>query len=411
MRMAIVGSGISGLGLAHLLDPIHDVEVFEADSRIGGHTHTVEVEEDGRRIPVDMGFIVYNERTYPNLVKLFANLKVATQASNMSFALRDDALDFEWGTLRWTSLFAQRRNLIRPTFWRMFADMIAFNNRTCALLDCGALDDPRLSLGEFLANEGYSREFIDFYLIPMGASVWSTDAQRMLDFPMLALARFFKNHGWFDIRNRPVWRTVVGGSRSYVEAILKGLRGKVHSSSPVLGLRRLRKDGGELAGVELQIGGASARKEVFDGVILACHSGQALKILGSEATQKERELLTAFPYQRNEAILHTDTNLLPRRQKAWSAWNYRSPSHPRAPVGVTYNMNILQSLPARQTYCVSLNSRPRSTLEKSYRSSTPSIRSSRWRATPRSSAKKKSAAVTRSGTAGPIGAMAFMKMA
>ena len=342
MKIAVVGAGISGLAAAWLLAQRHQVTLFEAADYLGGHTHTVDVEVAGQRFPVDTGFLVFNHRTYPNLTAMFRALGVETVASDMSFAvsLADPAL--EWAGSSLTTLFAQKRNLARPGFWRMLQDTLRFNRTTAGV------SLPELTLGDYLAQERYSAEFRDWYLLPMAAAIWSCPTEAMLEYPLASFVRFARNHGLLQIFDRPRWHTVKGGGRTYVERIVAQLP-DVRLATPVRSVLRDR-DG-------VWLGLPRGDCERFDEVVLACHSDQALALLGSAATPAERRILGAIRYQPNRAVLHTDASLLPRDPRVWSAWNYMSAENIAAPrsVSVSYLINQLQPLPVSAPVIVSLN--------------------------------------------------------
>jgi predicted NAD/FAD-binding protein len=356
MRIAIVGSGISGLSVAHTLQGRADITLFEAGDYFGGHTHTVDVTLPGAHGPVthgvDTGFLVYNERTYPNLVRLFAELGVETTQADMSFSVQAAQHDLEWSGSDLGSVFAQRRNLVRPRFWRMLSDIHRFNQLATQLALQGkdaALAQP---IGDFLQVHGFSKPFRDWYLLPMISCIWSCPPQQMLAFPVATLIRFCHNHGLLQITQRPQWLSVRGGSREYVRRIVAGLR-DARLNTPVLAIQRM---GG---GVMVR---TAQGTEFFDQVVLACHSDQALQLLGNDATALERQVLGAVGYQPNRAVLHTDASLLPRRQTAWAAWNFESAAKPDAPqsdnpgnVCLHYLINRLQALPWKQPVIVSLN--------------------------------------------------------
>jgi len=342
MKIAIIGSGIAGNVAAHHLHREHDITVFEAGGHAGGHTHTHDIELHGRSYAVDTGFIVFNDRTYPNFIRLLENLGVAWQESSMSFSVRDEASGLEYNGTSLDTLFAQRRNLLRPSFLGMVRDILRFNREAPALLDA---PDDTLTLQRFLAQENYGRGFVDHYLVPMGAAIWSTDPQRMLGFPARYFVRFLHNHGMLSVNDRPVWRTVKGGSREYVRRLTAPFASRIRLRTPVRGLRRFASH----VVVETDRGA-----ERFDAAFLACHSDQALALLRDPAAA-EREVLGAIRYQENEAVLHTDTRLLPRARRAWAAWNYHVPPVAMDRVALTYNMNILQRLKAPETLCVTLN--------------------------------------------------------
>lgn len=350
MKLAVIGSGISGLVAAAKLHRRCQLTLFEANDYLGGHTHTVDVESDGQRYAIDTGFIVYNERNYPLFTRLLDDLGVASQPTSMRFSVHDERNGLEYcGSNLWT-LFAQRRNLFRPGFYRLLADILKFNRLARRWLDGSS---GSLTVGEFLAREGFSHTFAEHYLLPMGAAIWSCPMGRFAEFPLQFVAEFFHNHGLLNLVDRPLWRVIQGGSRTYVEALTKPFRDCIRLRTPVE--RVLRRPEG------MVVVPRQRPAEVFDHVIFACHSDQALKLLGDHATATEREVLSAFPYQKNVVVLHTDTSLLPRRRRAWASWNYRvTASGSASPVAtVTYNMNILQGLRARQTFCVTLNAEAR----------------------------------------------------
>jgi uncharacterized protein len=342
MKVAIVGSGIAGLTAAHHLHPEHDITLFEAGGHVGGHVDTHDVELAGQRYAVDTGFIVFNHRTYPRFTELLAELGVASQASDMSFAVSCRKTGLEYNGTSLNALFAQRGNLLRPSFWCMLNDIMRFNREAPKLLQHV---DETLSLGEFLDQGGYGQRFRDYYIVPMGAAIWSTDPAQMLDFPARFFIRFFINHGLLSVSDRPQWRTIQGGSRRYVERLIAPFREKVRLNTPVRGVTRHADH------VDVHLDQGTQR---FDALFLACHSDQALALL-ADPTPAEREVLSAIPYQANQAVLHTDTSLLPKRRLAWAAWNYLMPDGPGGRVRLTYDMNILQDLDAPETLCVTLN--------------------------------------------------------
>lgn len=348
MRIAIVGSGVSGLVAAHLLHPRHDVTVFEARERIGGHVNTIDIpKDDGRTDRVDTGFIVYNEHNYPIFTKLLAKLGVATHASDMSFSVRCDRTGLEYNGSTIGQLFAQRRNLFRPSFHRMLLDILRFNREAAPAIADGAAE---MTLGEYVASAGYGRGLSEHYLLPMGSALWSLPRAQVLDMPAAFFVRFFENHGMLTVDDRPEWRVVTGGSNRYVEKLVEPFRDRIRTGVPV---RRVTRNGLGSAS-EQSTDGVLVDGEAFDHVVFACHSDQALDVL-ADATHAERELLGALPYQENDVVLHTDTSVLPRTRRAWGAWNYHLRGSSDAPATVTYNMNVLQTLDVPQTYCVTLN--------------------------------------------------------
>ncbi|APX94570.1 FAD-dependent oxidoreductase [Halomonas sp. 1513] len=344
-RIAIVGSGISGMAAGHYLAARHEVTLFEADSRLGGHTATVDVGLDGRDYAIDTGFIVFNDWTYPHFQQLLASLGVASQPTEMSFSVHETGRDFEYNGHTLASLFAQRRNLLNPRFYRMLRDILRFNRQASADLAAERLD-PAMTLGDYLAAGGYGEDFRTRYLLPMGAAIWSASIGDLMAFPLQFFVRFFRHHGLLSVSHRPQWYTLVGGSRAYIPALTTAYRERIRLASPVQAIRR------DAQGVTLT---SRHGEERFDQVVLACHADQALAML-SDPSDAEREILAALPYQSNQVVLHTDTRLLPRRRRAWASWNYRLDGRDAdARVSVTYDMNILQRLEAPHTFCVTLN--------------------------------------------------------
>lgn len=344
MRIAIIGSGISGLTCAHLLSRRNEVTVFEAADWIGGHTHTVDIEWHGQRYAVDTGFIVFNDWTYPNFIRLLDSLGVVSRPTEMSFSVNDPDSGLEYNGNSLDSLFAQRGNLLSPGFWGMLRDIVRFNRQVVADLD-GHRIEPGMGLGDYLHTRGYGQRFIHHYIVPMGSAIWSVSRADMLRFPLHFFVRFFRNHGLLSISRRPQWRVIEGGSRSYVEPLCKTFSERIRLNCPVTSVRR------DDTGVVIT---SAAGQERFDKVVFACHSDQALALL-EKPTTSEHEVLGALEYAANEVLLHTDTRLLPSRRKAWASWNYRLGGPAHAPAAVTYNMNILQGLDAPVTFCVSLN--------------------------------------------------------
>lgn len=344
-RIAVIGSGIAGLASAWLLKDHYDVTLFEAESRLGGHTNTVDVTLDGISHPVDTGFLVFNEKTYPNLIALFSMLGVQSVETEMSFSVSLEDPNLEWAGSNLATIFGQKRNLVRRPFWRMLSDILRFNRESATWLAAHGGDE--LNLRDFLQAGRYSAEFADWYLLPMAAAIWSCPTGQMLDMPLATFVRFCRNHGLLQVFDRPLWRTVKGGGREYVQRMAAQLD-DVRLSCPVVAVRR---DEGGLT--VLHARGA----ERFDQVVMACHSDQALNILRGTASAGQQEVLQAVRYQPNRAVLHSDPALLPRNRKLWSAWNYfAAAGEPgRQPVGVSYLINRLQPLPFATPVVVTLN--------------------------------------------------------
>ena len=348
-RIAIVGSGISGMAAGWYLSAQHDVTLFEADSRLGGHTATMDVEVEGQTYAIDTGFIVFNDWTYPHFQHLMASLGAASQATEMSFSVHETARDFEYNGHTLGSLFAQRRNLFYPSFYRLLSDILRFNKQTTKALESQQLPD-YMTLGEYLDRNHYNRDFQQRYLLPMGAAIWSASISDLRAFPLAFFVRFFRNHGLLSVNHRPQWYTLVGGSKSYIPYLTAPYASRIHLNTPVT--RITRNHCGERAGVTIT---TPAGRQHFDQVVLACHADQALAMLG-DATEAEKSILGAMPYQDNEVVLHTDTSLLPRRKRAWASWNYRLDERDtNARISVTYAMNILQRIKSDTTFCVTLN--------------------------------------------------------
>jgi len=343
MRIAIIGTGIGGLGAAHRLHRLHDLTLFEAGDYIGGHTATVDVEHAGRHWAVDTGFIVFNDWTYPNFVALLRELGVDSQRSDMSFSLRCERTGFEYNGTSLNTLFAQRRNLLRPSYLRMLTEILSFNARAQRSL---AFGDPHQTLADYLREHGYSRRLVEQYLVPMGRAIWSASEAAMMSFPARFFIDFFRRHGFLSVNDRPEWRAVRGGSRSYVTTLAAPFRHRIRLRTPVVGVKR------DAHGVALRTAGGDV--ESFDAVLFACHSDQALRIL-DDPTPLEQDLLSAFPYERNEVLLHTDTRMLPRAPLARAAWNYHALERQQQSVAVTYDMNVLMSLPAPARFLVTMN--------------------------------------------------------
>jgi uncharacterized protein len=343
MKIAIVGTGIAGLVAAHRLHPEHEVTVYEAGDRLGGHTNTVAVAaDDGSELAIDTGFIVFNDRNYPNFEALLEELGVASQPSHMGFSVADGEGRFEYSGTPW-GLFARPAHLLSPGFLGMLRDWRRFNREARTLI---GMNGTAPSLGAWLEQRGYSQQFIQRLIVPQASAVWSADPEQMWSFPASFMAEFFENHGMYSLRDRPRWRTVAGGSARYVEAISAPWRERVRLNAPV---RRIERRPGCVL-----IDADGRERERFDQVVVATHSDQALGML-ADPSAAERQMLGAIPYQPNEAVLHTDASLMPRRRAVWSSWNFHLSEEPSRGSTVTYWMNKLQKLPARRNYFVTLN--------------------------------------------------------
>ena len=344
MKIAIIGSGIAGLTSAYLLNRRHDITVFEASDWIGGHTHTVDVEVKGQRYAVDTGFIVFNDWTYPNFIRLLSQLGVGFKDTEMSFSVSDPLSGVEYNGHNINTLFAQRSNLVSPKFIGMVRDILRFNREALNDLNNQRIDAD-MTLGDYLKANGYSERFIQHYIVPMGAAIWSMSLNDMLGFPLQFFVRFFKNHGLLSVSDRPQWCVIEGGSSSYVAPLTESFKQHIRLNCAV---NRVERDGD---GVTVH---SAAGSERFDKVVFACHSDQALALLAAP-TPTEQAILGALPYADNDVVLHTDTRLLPKRPLAWASWNYRLGGPVDQPAAVTYDMNILQGIQSENTFCVSLN--------------------------------------------------------
>ncbi|MEF1226374.1 FAD-dependent oxidoreductase [Vibrio fortis] len=344
-KIAIIGSGISGLTCAHVLDKHHDVTVFEKNDYVGGHTATVDIEHQGKAFSIDTGFIVFNDRTYPNFNKLLEQLGVDRQETEMSFSVHNTGTQFEYNGHSINSLFAQRSNILKPQFWTLILEIIKFNKLCKERFQNHQFTEDE-TLGDFLNHYRFSDFFSQHYILPMGAAIWSTSLEEMEQFELKFFIQFFFNHGLLDITNRPQWYVIPKGSRSYVDVILSRLSKPVQLNSHIKQVTRYESE----VAIEFESGDI----QIFDEVIFACHSDQALALLG-DATEQEKAVLGEIPYSRNEVVLHTDTKLLPDRKLAWASWNYMLDGNSKRPACVTYNMNILQGIEDDTTFCVTLN--------------------------------------------------------
>ena len=344
-RIAVIGAGVSGLTAAWLLAEHHDIEIFEAADYAGGHTNTEQVSSGGRFWPVNTGFIVYNDWTYPNFIKLMDRLGVASEVSDMSFSVDSRRTGLQYNGTSLNTLFAQRRNLLNPRFLKMIREILRFNKETQQQLADQSIDD-RETLSSYLDRNGYSAYFRKFYIVPMGSAIWSAPEVVLERFPIRFFLQFFSNHGMLSVDDRPTWRVITGGSAQYVGKMMDRLDGRLRLNSPVQQVKR------DADGVTVVRAGEEQR---FDQIVFACHSNQALAML-AQPTDAEQQILGAIAYQNNDVVLHTDASVLPSNRRAWAAWNYLIPASSHEPVSVTYNMNILQNFQsAEETFCVTLN--------------------------------------------------------
>ena len=343
MKIAVIGTGISGMLAARMLAADHEVHVFEANEYLGGHTNTIEVEAFGRRYRLDTGFMVFNHRTYPNFIRMLRLLGISEQESDMSFSVRCFRTGLEYQGSSLDGLFAQRRNLVRPAFYRMLLDVLRFNRKALELV---ALEKETSSLGDFLDRYQFSKQFTDHYLVPMGASIWSARPQDFLAFPAQFIVRFFDNHGLLTVRGHPQWKTIPGGAIKYVQALMSPLADRIRLGCPVTSVSRHER--------HVRVTTARNPSEQFDAVVMGAHADQTLRML-ADASATEREVLGAFAYQENEAIVHTDAALLPTRRRAWASWNYSIPEKAERSVVLTYNLNRLQQHESPEPICLTLN--------------------------------------------------------
>jgi predicted NAD/FAD-binding protein len=341
MKIAIIGSGISGNTLAYYLNPHHQIALFESNDRIGGHSHTHHIDIFNQKVSVDTGFIVFNKKTYPNFLKLLHELKVPYENSAMSFSVKDSQKDFEYNGTNLNALFAQRKNFINPSFYKMIREILRFNKSSIILLS----GDEEISLGDYLKRERYSDFFKKYYILPMGSAIWSSNIKTMMQFPAKFFIQFFNNHGMLNINDRPQWLTISGGSINYVDKMIKPFRKKIKLNQNIKYVER-KKDHIAIHHKD--------RVEKFDWVFFACHSDEALKLIKSPSFH-EKNILKAIPYTDNEVILHYDDHFMPKRKLAWAAWNYHIDDNANSPASLTYNMNILQNLKTEVPLLVTLN--------------------------------------------------------
>jgi predicted NAD/FAD-binding protein len=345
MNIAIIGTGISGLTAAYYLQHKHELTIFEKNSEIGGHTATKDIVVNGKSYAIDTGFIVFNDRTYPNFIELIDELGVVSKNTEMSFSVKSAINNLEYGGASFSSLFAQRRNIFNLKHWRMLSDILRFNREVITALDKGHLCEKQ-TLGAYLSEEKYSEAFISSYLVPMGCAIWSSSTTSMLEFPLYFFAKFFKNHGLLSVNDRPQWRVIKGGSKNYLAPLTKNFKQNIKTNSNIKSVVRAESN--------VLITMQNGERHEFDEVIFACHSDQAIRLL-KDITAVEKEVLGAMRYQDNEVVLHTDKTVLPKRKNAWSSWNYWLRKNVQERAVLTYNMNILQGLDSNTTFCVTLN--------------------------------------------------------
>jgi predicted NAD/FAD-binding protein len=359
-RIAIIGTGISGLGCAYFLKHRYQVTMYEKADYVGGHTNTLSINEDGRRVPIDTGFMTYNNVTYPNLTRLFRELGVVSRSSSMSFSVQHLPAKLEFCGSSINHLFGQRRNLFKPEFWKMLLQINRFNKEATAAVRSS--HEHSLSLGEYVAQRKYGDQFLNYYLLPMSCAVWSSAPDRMLQFPAMTLLRFFHNHGFLGLHTQHPWLTVSGGAKNYVDKIVAPLRDQIHLNRGVVAVRR------EVGG-GVRVTDESGHVERYDHVILACHADQALRML-EDADDHQRAVLSEFRYQPNCALVHTDESVMPRTQLCWSAWNYRVSysAQEQFEPSTVYWINRLQGIESKRNYFVSINGedtmKPESVLQR-----------------------------------------------
>lgn len=344
-KIAVIGSGISGLTAAYLLSKKHQVTVFEKNDHIGGHTATVDVDIAGETFAIDTGFIVFNDKTYPNFLALLAEIGIGKQATEMSFSVHNCQTGLEYNGHNLVTLFAQKRNFFRPKFWRLICDILRFNKQ-CKAIFATQNYQSGLTLGQFLAANNFSQFFAEHYILPMGAAIWSTSLKQMEDFEFRFFVQFFHHHGLLNVADRPQWYVIPQGSREYLPPLCQPFQNNIHLNADITGIERQDE--------QVHIHFKQAPSQHFDEVVIACHSDQALALL-ADATADEKAILSAMPYSENSVVLHTDKTLLPKREKAWASWNYQLSQDRSKAASVTYNMNILQGIKSQHNFCVTLN--------------------------------------------------------
>ncbi len=344
-HIAIIGSGISGLTAAYLLSKKHHVTVFEKNAIIGGHTATVDIEKEGKSYALDTGFIVFNDKTYPNFLALLDEIGVSKQATEMSFSVHNCQTGLEYNGHNLNTLFAQRRNVFRPKFWQLILEILRFN-KLCKSVFEQQNYHAGDTLGKFLAENKFSDFFAEHYILPMGAAIWSSSLAQMEDFEFRFFVQFFHHHGLLNIADRPQWYVIPNGSRSYLAPLCEPFKNNIKVNAHIKGITRNND--------KVHLHFYDAPGQTFDEVVIACHSDQALALL-TDASEDEKTILSAMPYSTNSVILHTDKNLLPKRKKAWASWNYQLSTDREKAASVTYNMNILQGINSEHTFCVTLN--------------------------------------------------------
>lgn len=344
-NIAIIGSGISGLTSAYLLSKKHNVTIFEKNARIGGHTATVDIDKDGKTYAIDTGFIVFNDKTYPNYLALLDEIGIGKQATEMSFSVHNCQTGMEYNGHNLNTLFAQRRNLLRPKFWLLVKEILRFN-KLCKSIYTSQNYQSGLTLGQFLTENNFSDYFAEHYILPMGAAIWSSSLAQMEDFEFRFFVQFFHNHGLLNIADRPQWYVIPNGSRSYLAPLCEPFKNQITLEANISSITRQNH--------KVQVHFNDADSQEFDEIVIACHSDEALALLGDQSAS-ESAVLSAMPYSKNSVILHTDKRLLPKREKAWASWNYQLSEDRNKAASVTYNMNILQGIQSKHTFCVTLN--------------------------------------------------------